>query len=159
MRISIFSKKSTGGQLRHNLSLATAIFLLSSCLSLGIAFGQETPQGPPPDQPQGQEDRPGMGRGMGGHHRQMPSVDDQLRHMSKQLKLSDEQQAKLRPILEDRRKQMDQIRSDSSLSRQDRFSKMRELHENTGGCRCGCHRPAWQRTPGRRQLPSPGGRG
>ncbi len=60
-----------------------------------------------------------------------PRVDDQVKHMAKKLNLSDDQQAKLKPILEDQRKQMEQIRDDSSLSRDDRFSKMKSVHENS----------------------------
>ena len=63
--------------------------------------------------------------------RHMPTVDDQLKHLSKKLNLSDDQQAKLKPILEDQRKQMDEIRDDSSLSRQDRFSKMQEVRQGS----------------------------
>jgi Spy/CpxP family protein refolding chaperone len=62
---------------------------------------------------------------------QMPSVDDQVKHLTKKLDLSDDQQAKLKPILEDQRKQMDDLRNDSSLSREDRFSKMREIRQNS----------------------------
>jgi Spy/CpxP family protein refolding chaperone len=60
---------------------------------------------------------------------QMPSVDDQLKRMTKDLKLTDEQQTKVKPILEDQRQQMQQLRSDTSLSQDEKFSKMRELHE------------------------------
>ncbi|MGH9544683.1 MAG: hypothetical protein ACRD23_05655 [Terriglobales bacterium] len=63
--------------------------------------------------------------------RHMPTVDDQLEHLTKKLKLSDDQQAKLKPILEDQRKQMEQIHNDSSLSREDRFSKMQELRQSS----------------------------
>ena len=63
--------------------------------------------------------------------RHMPTVDDQLEHLTKKLKLSDDQQAKLKPILEDQRKQMEGIRDDSSLSREDRFSKMREVRQSS----------------------------
>jgi hypothetical protein len=72
--------------------------------------------------------------GQGGRRygrREMPSVDDQVKRMTKQLKLSDDQQAKLRPVLEDQRRQMEQLRNDSSLSRDDKFSKMREVHAQT----------------------------
>ena len=61
----------------------------------------------------------------------MPSVDDQVKHMAKKLSLSDDQQAKLKPIIEDQRKQVEQIRDDSSLSREDRFSKMKSVHESS----------------------------
>jgi len=61
----------------------------------------------------------------------MLSVDDQIKHLSKKLSLSDDQQAKLKPILEDQRKQMDAIHNDSSLSREDRFGKMQELRKTS----------------------------
>ncbi|MGH9550980.1 MAG: hypothetical protein ACRD3W_16480, partial [Terriglobales bacterium] len=88
-------------------------------------------QAPPPQQSgqQSEQQSPGMGRHMGGRH--MPTVDDQLKHLSKKLNLSDDQQAKLKPILEDQRKQMDEIRNDSSLAREDRFSKMQEARQGS----------------------------
>ena len=71
-----------------------------------------------------------QGMGMGRQARgQMPSVDDQVKRMTKQLSLNDDQQQKLKPILEDQRKQMQQLRNDSSLSQDEKFSKMRDLHE------------------------------
>ena len=114
-------------------SLVAAAFLvalLSLGLGAGNAFGQDTQDTPPspheqPDQQSGQ----GMGRGMG--HRPMMSVDDQLQHLTKKLKLSDDQQAKLKPILEDQNKQMQAIHNDSSLSREDRFSKMQDLRQSS----------------------------
>jgi Spy/CpxP family protein refolding chaperone len=117
-------------------SLVATAFL-AALLSLGVAaFAQDDQNGPPPPPPQQQSDQqpgqtsePGMGRHMGQH--QMPSVDDQLKHLSKKLNLSDDQQAKLKPILEDQRKQMETIHNDSSLSREDRFSKMQELRKNS----------------------------
>jgi Spy/CpxP family protein refolding chaperone len=53
-----------------------------------------------------------------------------IKHLSKKLNLTDDQQAKLKPILEDQRKQMEQIHGDSSLSREDRFSKMQALRQS-----------------------------
>ena len=61
----------------------------------------------------------------------MPSVDEQIKHLTKKLNLSADQQAKLKPILEDQRKQMDTIHNDSSLSREDRFSKMQVLRQSS----------------------------
>jgi Spy/CpxP family protein refolding chaperone len=98
-------------------------------LSLGFgvvnAYGQDGQGAPAPAQQPG----PGMGRGMGRHP--MESVDDQIKHLSKKLNLTDDQQAKLKPILEDQRKQMEQIHGDSSLSREDRFSKMQALRQSS----------------------------
>jgi Spy/CpxP family protein refolding chaperone len=71
-----------------------------------------------------------QGFGMRRHTRgQMPSVDDQVKRMTTQLNLTDDQQAKVKPILEDQRQQMQQLRKDSSLSQDEKFGKMREVHE------------------------------
>jgi len=70
-----------------------------------------------------------MGQRMGG--RQMMTVDDQVKHLTKKLNLSADQQAKLKPILEDQRKQMEAIRNDSSLAREDKFSKMQSLRQSS----------------------------
>jgi hypothetical protein len=124
--------RSHFGRSGRNTFLAT--ILLAALFSLGFAvnnaFGQDSQEAPPPRPAQGdQQPGPGMGRNMG--RRPMMSVDDQLKHLTKKLKLSDEQQTKLKPILEDQHKQMDQLREDSSLSRQDKFSKMQEIRQNS----------------------------
>ena len=130
--------KSFRGRGARRSFVATAF--LVALLSLGVtAFGQDDQKAPPPPppqqseqpagQPSGQPSEPGMGRHMG--RRPMPSVDDQIKHLSKKLNLNDDQQAKLRPILEDQRKQMDTIHNDSSLSREDRFGKMQELRKSS----------------------------
>ena len=124
--------KFTGGNRSSLVATAVLAALLSLGFAAGTAFGQDEPAPPAPPQAGQQPDQqpaPGMGRHMGRHH--MPTVDDQLKHLSKKLNLSDDQQAKLKPILEDQRKQMDGIRSDSSLSREDRFSKMREIRQSS----------------------------
>jgi septal ring factor EnvC (AmiA/AmiB activator) len=113
------------GERKPVVATAFLVALLSLCVGPGAAFGQDQPEAPPQS---GQQSNQGMGRHMG--HRQMPSVDDQLKHLSTKLSLSDDQQAKLKPILEDQRKQMEQIHADASLSREDRFSKMQELRQN-----------------------------
>ena len=111
---------------RKALPAATILVALVLSLGLGIAFGQNA-------QAQAAPDQSGQGAGMDGRmgRHAMPTVDDQVKHMAKKLNLSDDQQAKLKPILEDQRKQMEQIRDDSSLSRDDRFSKMKSVHENS----------------------------
>ncbi len=124
--------RSHFGRSGRNTLLAT--ILLAALFSVGSAvnnaFGQDNQEAPPPPPAQGdQQPGPGMGRNMG--RRPMMSVDDQLKHLTKKLKLSDEQQTKLKPILEDQHKQMDQLREDSSLSRQDKFSKMQEIRQNS----------------------------
>jgi protein CpxP len=110
-----------------------AAAVIAAMLSLGVAaFAQNDQNGPPPappDQQSGQPSEQGMGRHMGG--RRMPSVDDQIKHLTKKLNLSADQQTKLKPILEDQRKQMEAVHNDSSLSREDRFSKMQALRQSS----------------------------
>ena len=114
----------------HGSLVITAVLaaLLSLGFGAGSLFAQDQSEAPPPSGQQSDQQM-GMGRHMGGRH--MPTVDDQLKHLTKKLNLSDDQQAKLKPILEDQRKQMEQIHNDSSLSREDRFSKMQELRQSS----------------------------
>ena len=114
--------KSTGiskrsGRLSRVL-LVTAAGLL---LSAGTVLAQDA-QAPPANQESGMSGR---------HHHGMPSADDQLKHLTKRLNLSDDQQTKIKPILEDQQNQMQQLRADNSTSREDRWKKMREIHENS----------------------------
>ena len=62
--------------------------------------------------------------------RQAPNVDEQVKRLADRLNLNTDQQSKIRPILEDQRHQMESLRSDSSLSREDRMSKMRTIRES-----------------------------
>ena len=90
------------------------------CVST-LAFGQDAQSG------QGGQKGWGQGRGRG----QGMSPDAQLQHMSEALNLTDDQKTKIKPILEDQSKQMQQLRGDTSLSQEDRRSKFQEIHENT----------------------------
>lgn len=63
-------------------------------------------------------------------HRRM-GPDQQLARMTKQLHLTEDQQAKIKPILEDQHKQMMALRQDTSMSREDRFAKFREIRKQT----------------------------
>lgn len=66
-----------------------------------------------------------------GHSGPPMTADERLQHMTKQLDLSDAQQQQIKPILENEFKQMQALREDSSLSQQDRRSKMMEIRQNT----------------------------
>ena len=59
------------------------------------------------------------------------SPDQQLERLSSTLKLTDAQQGQLRPILEARHQKTESLRSDGTLSQQDRRSKMRSLFEES----------------------------
>lgn len=54
---------------------------------------------------------------------------NRLDWLSKQLNLTDEQKAKIKPILADEGKQMRTVREDTSLSQQQKHEKMMQLHE------------------------------
>ncbi len=68
----------------------------------------------------------------GEHHGagQPPTADQELAHLTKTLDLTSDQQAKIKPILDDSFKQMQSVHSDTSLSQQDRSTKMQEIHKN-----------------------------
>ncbi len=128
MQNSIIPKRSCSGPGERRSWLATTFLAVLLSLGFGVvnAYGQDAQDAPPTP---AQQPGPGMGRGMG--RRPMESVDDQIKHLSKKLNLTDDQQAKLKPILEDQRKQIEQIHGDSSLSREDRFSKMQALRQSS----------------------------
>jgi protein CpxP len=71
---------------------------------------------------------PQQGQGYG--HRGM-NPDAQLQHLTKALDLTGDQQAQLKPILENAQQQMMQVHQDQSLSQQDRHTKMQSIHEDT----------------------------
>lgn len=73
----------------------------------------------------------GPGEGGGRHHGRMMSPEERTEHLTKALSLSDEQKGKALSIFQDEQKQVQAVRSDSSLSQDDRWSKMREIHQNT----------------------------
>ncbi len=56
------------------------------------------------------------------------SAEKRLKRMTKRLNLTDEQQEKIRPILQDEEKQASAVDSDSTLTQQQRHKKMRQIH-------------------------------
>lgn len=119
MQNSILPRQARAGRTPSTTTVLVAVAFLILSVGTALAQGDSQEQQPP--------------QGMGGHmgHRPMPSVDDQVKHLTQKLNLTSDQQAKLKPILEDQRKQMDQIHNDSSLSRDDRFSKMQQLRSSS----------------------------
>ncbi len=73
------------------------------------------------------------GSGQGGAMQRMgpPSTDQRLQHLTQMLNLTSDQQAKIKPILENESQQMEALRSDSSMSREGRMTKMRSIRETT----------------------------
>jgi Spy/CpxP family protein refolding chaperone len=72
----------------------------------------------------------GGGPGEGGRRGSM-SPDDQLKRMTKDLNLTADQQSKIKPILADEQKKMEDLRNDSSGDRQAMRGKMMEIRKDT----------------------------
>ncbi len=62
------------------------------------------------------------------HHGQHAS---RLEWLSKELNLTDDEKAKLKPILEDESKQMHAAHADTSLTQDQKRDKMKQIHETT----------------------------
>jgi len=74
----------------------------------------------------------GYGGGQGGGGRRGPmSPDDQLKQMTKDFDLTADQQAKIKPILVDAQKKMEDVRNDSSGDRQTMRQKMMQIRQDT----------------------------
>lgn len=99
------------------------LFLLAVCMLAVGAFAQQNP----PAQGGGDD------QGQGHHRRGMPSVDDQVKNLTEQLSLTDDQQGKVKAILQDTHDQMMKLMQDDSVSREDKMAKGRSLHEAAVG--------------------------
>jgi Spy/CpxP family protein refolding chaperone len=62
------------------------------------------------------------------HHEE--SADQHLQMLSEKLNLTDDQKAKIKPILQDQMQQMKTVREDSSLSEEQKRAKMKSVHES-----------------------------
>jgi Spy/CpxP family protein refolding chaperone len=67
---------------------------------------------------------------MGANHRGM-DPDQQLKHLTKELSLTADQQSQIKPLLESSHQQMQQLHEDQALSREDRMTKMKGIMDDT----------------------------
>jgi Spy/CpxP family protein refolding chaperone len=72
----------------------------------------------------------GGGQGEGGRRGQM-SPDDRLKRMTKEFNLTADQQSKIKPILMDEQKKMEDLRDDSGGDRQTMRGKMMQIRQDT----------------------------
>ena len=70
---------------------------------------------------------------MGGPAMGPMTPQGRLKMLTEKLNLTEDQQAKLKPILEDEGKQMKDLHDDTSLAPMDKRSKMMEVHESFAG--------------------------
>ena len=105
----------------------TGMLALGACLlSALVGFGQAPPAGQPPAaQPAAGPQQPGQRARM-----RRDWVEDRLERMSRRLNLTDEQKAKIRPILQDEQKQMKALREDASVSQEQRREKARQIRNS-----------------------------
>jgi periplasmic protein CpxP/Spy len=65
-----------------------------------------------------------------GTHQKGESAEQHLQMLSEKLNLTDDQKAKLKPILQDQMQQMKAVREDSSLSQDQKQAKIKSIHES-----------------------------
>jgi periplasmic protein CpxP/Spy len=89
-------------------------------LAAGLTFAQtsQDTQAPAPEKHAGMH-----------HHNEM-SADQHLQMLSEKLNLTDDQKAKLKPILQDEIQQIKTVREDSSLSQEQKHAKLESIHES-----------------------------
>lgn len=96
-------------------------FALTGLLTLGLGTGAVLAQ---------DNSAPPQNEGWHGH-RGGGDPAAQLQHMTKALDLSADQQSQIKPILDARQQQMQQLWQDQSISREDRRAKMQSIQQDT----------------------------
>jgi protein CpxP len=97
---------------------------LTGLLTLGLAASAARAQDNAAPPQQGQWGHGGPGR---------MDPDRQLKHLTKELDLTADQQTQIKPILAARDQQAQQVFQDQSMAPQDRHSKMKAIQEDTNG--------------------------
>jgi hypothetical protein len=99
---------------------------LSTLFGVGVALAapQQGNQAAPPAQDQAAPPQ----QNMQGHRQLDPNR--QLHMLTKRLQLTGDQQNQILPILTNRAQQMENLRSDNSLSPKDRHARMRSIRED-----------------------------
>ena len=97
--------------------MATLRWVLLAVFCGVLAIGNALAQGSDPTMSQDSSTQP----------RQAP---DRVEHISKQLNLTPDQKAKLRPMLEQEQKQMMDLRHDPNLTEEQKRAKEKEIHQS-----------------------------
>jgi|SRR5205807_5992805 len=103
----------------------TIIFLCIALFAIG-AFAVQSQQAP-----SGQGAQPAAGQASQGEHRQVPTIDEQVKSLADRLTLTDDQQAKAKTVLEDQHTQAQVLMKDDSLSQDDKRQKFMGLRQAT----------------------------
>ncbi len=134
--------------MKLNKTLALAA-ILSGSLFAGSPLQAQDAATPPP------ADKPAAG---GPVQRGRPTIDQ----IAKQLELTDAQKPKVQAVLEEQTKKMQELRQDTSLSQEDRRTKMKEIRDAGTAKLKEILTPEqlakWEKMgPGQRQRPGAGG--
>ena len=105
-------------------SILTILMILTAALLLA---GQGQTQAPPTSASQAPQDS------AMGSHPDASSPEAHLQMLTEKLNLTADQQAKLKPILEDQAHQMKAVLDDTSLSDDQRKAKKKAVHESLHG--------------------------
>lgn len=105
--------------MRHALCTLALTGLLTLGLSGGV-FAQTDTSPNTTTPPQGKVER---------GHQMNPDRD--MEHLTKHLKLTQDQQSQIQPIVQDRDQQLNQLWQDSSMSRSDRRAKSQEIRDSS----------------------------
>jgi hypothetical protein len=108
--------------MNRNLLSASLALLLAAPL----AFGQATQSAPPDSSPA----QAANGNRHHGHHGH-PDAQQQAAFIAKKFNLSADQQSKLEPILADRDQKIQALRSDTSLTPDQKKAQFKTIRENT----------------------------
>jgi len=109
--------------LKKCLLVVLAAGLIAMAIPFAAAQSSDNQSAPPPAQNQDQAN--------GGHHHGPPDPAQRTQELTKKLKLTSDQQTKVQGLLETEHTQMESLHQDSSLSQQDRHSKMMDIHQTT----------------------------
>jgi periplasmic protein CpxP/Spy len=107
--------------------LVTCLLGALACSITAFAVAQNNGQNNGNDQPSASA---GQAPEQGGMHRHF-DPEQRAAMLTKQLKLTSDQQPKVLDALKSEQSQMEKLRSDSSLSQDDRRSKMMDIHKAT----------------------------
>ncbi len=100
------------------------VILAAVLISIGSPFA------PAQDSPSNdQQSQPPQENGM--RHHGPPDPAQRTAELTKQLKLTSDQQTKVQDALQSERPRMESLHQDSSVSQQDRHAKMMEIRKNT----------------------------
>ena len=107
--------------LKQSLLVLIAAGLVS--VAAPFAAAQDSPSNNPPSPPPSQD--------YGGRHHGPPDPARRTAELTRQLKLTSDQQSKVQDALQSEHSAIESLHQDASVSQQDRHAKMMEIHKAT----------------------------